>query len=194
MLISSLMSYPGNLETERLLLRPTEDRDVDDIYEYLGDPEVMRYRMCGVQSRPAVEQWVRNVVTRGRDYTEFVGKVHQIVLKSADKVIGYCYLDVPWPEGYRDAFTNGNADFADLSYGLTRIYWGHGYATEAALAVLAHGFHHAGVEKVGAAVNPNNKPSIRVLHRCDFSFSRKIHWPNQGLVDFYVLPKPEKNK
>jgi [ribosomal protein S5]-alanine N-acetyltransferase len=183
------MTCPSNLETERLLLRPTEDRDVDDIYEYMSDPEVMRYRICGVQSRPVVEQWVENIVTRGRDYTEFVGKVHQIVLKSADKVIGYCYLDNPWPEGYREVLTNGNADFADLSYGLAHKYLRHGYATEAALAVLAYGFHHAGVEKVGAAVNPNNKPSIRVLQRCTFVYSRKIYWPNQGLVDFYVLPR-----
>jgi ribosomal-protein-alanine N-acetyltransferase len=70
---------------------------------------------------------------------------------------------------------------------LTRQYWGNGYATEAALAVLAHGFYKAGVEKVGAAVNPNNKPSICVLQRCGFVFSRKLHWPSQGLVDFYVL-------
>jgi [ribosomal protein S5]-alanine N-acetyltransferase len=181
------MTYINNLETERLILRPTEDRDVGDIYEYMSDPEVMRYRVCGVQSREAVEQWVRNIVTCGRDYARFVGKVHQIVLKSEGKVIGYCYLDNPWPEGYREVMTNGKADFADLSYGLTRKYWGNGYATEAALAVLAYGFHQAGVEKVGAAVNPDNKLSIRVLQRCAFVYSRKIHWPNQELVDFYLL-------
>jgi RimJ/RimL family protein N-acetyltransferase len=109
MLLSSVMNYPGNLETQRLLLRPPEYRDVGDIYEYMSDPEVMRYRACGVLSRPAV---------------------------------------------------------------------------------LVHGFQHAGVEKVGAAVNPNKKPSIRVLHRYGFTYSRKFHWPNQSLVDFYILPHP----
>ncbi len=34
------MTYLG-VETDRLLLRPTEYRDVDDIYGYMSDPEVM---------------------------------------------------------------------------------------------------------------------------------------------------------
>jgi RimJ/RimL family protein N-acetyltransferase len=184
------MTYVG-VETDHLLLRPTEYRDVEDIYDYMSDPVVMRYRACGVQSREAVEQSVQTIITRGRKYTKFVGKVHQIVLKCTDKVIGYCYLDVPWPEGYREVLIDGKGDFAELSYGLTRKYWGNGYATEAALAVLAHGFRHAGVEKVAAVVNPSNTPSIHVLQRCGFVYSRKITWPNQGLVDFYVLTRTQ---
>jgi RimJ/RimL family protein N-acetyltransferase len=179
----------AEFDTERLLIRPTREGDVEDVYLYMSDPEVMKYRACGALDREAVGQWVTRIVESGRSYQQFVGKVHQIVLRSSGRVIGYCYLDVPWPEGYRDLMTDGRFDFADLSYGLTRAHWGKGYATEAARAVMAHGFGVAGVEKIGAAVNPGNLASIRVLRRLAMEYRREIAWPGQGTVEFYSLSR-----
>jgi RimJ/RimL family protein N-acetyltransferase len=162
---------------------------VEEIYAYMSDPEVMQYRACGVLDRKAVAERVARIVETGRDYHAFIGKVHQVVLRSTGRVIGYCYLDAPWPEGYRDLLQDGRFDFADLSYGLARAHWGHGYATEAAKAVLAYGFAKGGVGNVGAAVNPNNTASIRVLKRLGMEYRRQIQWPRQGSVDFYWMTR-----
>ena len=33
----------NRIETERLILRNFEERDLNDLYEYLSDPEVVKY-------------------------------------------------------------------------------------------------------------------------------------------------------
>jgi len=56
--------------------------------------------------------------------------------------------------------------------GLIEIGWhflerarGHGYATEAAARLLAHGFDVAGVDPIYAVIRPSNEPSIQVAVR-----------------------------
>jgi ribosomal-protein-alanine N-acetyltransferase len=54
---------------------------------------------------------------------------------------------------------------ADLGYMLARRYWGHGYATEAASALVAIAFGTLGVERVRALVDVGNERSRRVLEK-----------------------------
>lgn len=56
---------------------------------------------------------------------------------------------------------------AEVGYGLVASARGHGAATEALTALLAH-TDRAGV-RLRAAVTPENRPSIRVLAKCGFT-------------------------
>jgi RimJ/RimL family protein N-acetyltransferase len=53
----------------------------------------------------------------------------------------------------------------DVGWRLTRSAWGHGYATEAALACLAFGFETLGLPEVVASTKINNLRSQEVMRR-----------------------------
>ena len=56
----------------------------------------------------------------------------------------------------------------ELSYGFRRDRWGRGYASEAAAAVVRHGFETMRVARIVADVDPANPASSRVLEKCGF--------------------------
>jgi ribosomal-protein-alanine N-acetyltransferase len=67
---------------------------------------------------------------------------------------------------------------ADVGYAYNRLYWGKGYATEAAQAVLQFGFDTLKLHRVGAKVLPHNIGSIRVLEKLGFQregILRQVH-------------------
>ena len=67
----------------------------------------------------------------------------------------------------------------DLAYHFARASWNKGYATEAAGAVLAHGFGPLGLDSIMAVVVPENVGSWRVME--------KIGMRYEGLADYYGL-------
>ncbi len=57
-----------------------------------------------------------------------------------------------------------------FGYWLGVDHWGHGYATEATLALTRFAFQSAGKEELCAAVHPDNPASARVLEKAGFVF------------------------
>ena len=58
-------------------------------------------------------------------------------------------------------------------YGLAPAFWGRGLATEAARAVLAHGFGTVGLARVIAATDVPNTASTRVMERLGMRFTHR---------------------
>jgi len=69
----------------------------------------------------------------------------------------------------------------DLGYWLGAAYWGKGYATEAARAVIDHAFTELGYEAVQAGARVTNPASRRVLEKCGFQ------WTGVGLYRIRAL-------
>jgi RimJ/RimL family protein N-acetyltransferase len=59
----------------------------------------------------------------------------------------------------------------EIGYWLGAPYWGHGYATEAAHAVIDHAFEDLGLERLEAGARVSNPASRRVLEKCGFQWS-----------------------
>ena len=57
------------------------------------------------------------------------------------------------------------ADEVELGYHIDRPHWGRGFATEAAGALLAHGRDALGLDRVVAAIHPENRASRRVARK-----------------------------
>ena len=113
------------IETERLLLRRPTEADVESPPAWLSDPEVMDW-LGGVAEPPAelvglwIEQWER-----------FPSGKFLVEQKSDGAVVGRVganYYDV-------QTWQRSAAGVPELGWALAREHWGHGYATEAALAV-----------------------------------------------------------
>jgi RimJ/RimL family protein N-acetyltransferase len=67
----------------------------------------------------------------------------------------------------------------DLAYHFVRASWNKGYATDAAVAVLSHGFGPLGLDSVMAVVVPENIGSWRVMEKLGMRY--------EGFADYYGL-------
>ena len=78
----------------------------------------------------------------------------------------------------------------ELAYHFNKAAWNKGYATEAAIAVLAHGLASIGLERVIAVVFPENVASCRVLEKGGMRYEGIArHYGIAGLKK-YVAERP----
>jgi RimJ/RimL family protein N-acetyltransferase len=74
---------------------------------------------------------------------------------------------------------------AGLGYNLSRAHWGHGFATEAAAAVIKAAFQSFGLRKVIAHADARNTASIRVMEK--LGMQQEAHLRRQRLFrDEYI--------
>ena len=63
------------------------------------------------------------------------------------------------------------ADGPEIGYWFGVAHWGHGYATEAARAVIDHAFRDIGLKELRAGARVSNPASRRVLEKCGFQWT-----------------------
>ncbi len=146
-----MLDLPEALETERLRLRHHRPSDAPAIATLLDDWAVVRWlsEVPFPYTAADAEEWIeqsRRARIAGRDYQFVVTRAEDGVL------IGHI--------GLRIAI---NGKLGELGYWFGRPFWGQGYATEAAQAVIAFGFLDLGLERIQAGYHPANLASGRVL-------------------------------
>lgn len=144
------------LHTARLRLRPVEDADRDALFALHSNSHAMRYWDAPPWGEPArAERFVAACRQMADDGTG--------VRLAIDRVpdgafIGWCGL-TRWNPDYRSAA---------LGYCLDDAAWGHGYATEAARALLSWAFDSLDLNRVQAEADTRNVASARVLEKLGF--------------------------
>jgi RimJ/RimL family protein N-acetyltransferase len=78
-----------------------------------------------------------------------------IVVRNEDKLIGGCSINVSNPEN-REGW---------IGYCLNRRFWGRGYATETAKALVDFGFTRLSLHRIFATCDPANAASAHVLEK-----------------------------
>jgi ribosomal-protein-alanine N-acetyltransferase len=149
------------INTERLQLREITQEDFQAVHEYASDPETVKYMPFGPNTEEETREFINRNLKRQqeRPRTEYgLG----IILKHEDRLIGACGI-------------HGVTEIqASIGYILIRRYWGHGYATEAARALVDHAFSELGVHRVYASCDPRNHASIRVLEKAGMSLEGRL--------------------
>ena len=136
------------LETDRLLLRswrPTDAVVIHDLWTE-RDARVPPHRRIDPDGHPTVAD------LEARGFAEGLLIIEHL---STGEVIGYC----------------GLTDSLELAYELLRRFWGHGYATEAARAVIDRA-RESGIVRLEAGVRDWNVASQRVLTKLGFVVER----------------------
>ena len=145
-------------ETERLILRPWEESDAADLYEYAKDPRV----------GPAAGWPVHTSVENSRDIIRNVlsaPHTYAMVLKETGRPVGSIGLK------FRE-----NSDLplhdneAELGYWLGVPYWGQGLTTEAAIFLRDYAFRDMKLEKLWCGYYEGNDRSWRVQEKCGFFY------------------------
>jgi len=148
--------HAGCIETQRLRLRPFRIKDLEDLAALNADPQVMRDF-----SEPLSRQEVReSLAWFAAEWNRLGFGWFAVFDRASDAFVGQCGLQCL--EG------NPQACDVELAFAFHRRFWGRGYGTEAARAVLAFGFDIAGLQEVVAVAQEQNHASRRLLERLGF--------------------------
>ena len=125
---------PHTLETERLLLRPYTEADIEPAYALLeGHPDVYRFDPGFARTREQRAILIRRHIADNREDGE--GTL-VVTLKESGQFIGQAGLQLyilPW-----SPFATPEVE---LYYKLGRAFWGQGYAEEACRALIDFAFN-----------------------------------------------------
>ncbi len=164
------------LETDRLILKAPQESDFEDLLRLRSDPNVMRYVGNGkIQTKEEVQRFLYIAM----DYQQKHGfGFCSVFEKKSGKFIGQAGL---FHLGFDDS-----EDEIEVAYRLAVQYWGQGYATELAGALIAWGFQHLPVEKLVALAWLDNIASQRVLEKVGMSHKKIIQFRSREIFHYEI--------
>ena len=168
------------LETERLLLREFQAADAPFALELLNEPAfIQNIGDRGVRTLEDAARWIDN---GPRANYAHLGFGHYVMIAKASGVpVGMCGLR-----------TRAGLSDPDLGYAVSQRQWGHGYATEAARAVVEFSHRVLKLPRVSAICSPGNRTSVAVLEKLGFVFVEQMRLPGEDhdvLVYMLVFPQ-----
>lgn len=146
-----------SFETDRLILRERTMEDLEDCLEMDREPELVKYI-------PEVRELVYGPKPNQKRHREFVEKR---IESKYPHGLGYWTIESKVDNGNFVGWIllipiDNIGPETELGWRLKRRYWGRGYATEAATAILQYAFSTVNLDKVIADIHYSNRGSIRV--------------------------------
>jgi len=147
---------PLPIETERLVVRPYREADATALHEVFGSPEVMKWTPSPPSKNVAetVERLARTMAFTARQPPGL--GLWALELKESGEFLGQVGL---FP-------VEGKGPEVEVAYELAPRVWGHGYATEAARALIEYGFDELQLRRIVALILPANARSRNVASKC----------------------------
>ncbi len=151
------MTQP-TLQTQRLTLRPFTLDDAPAVQKLAGDPAIAdtTLNIPHPYADGMAEAWIKgqaDAFARKGNYTYAITRRDDGILLGA---IGLT----------QDQRHNR----AEMGYWIGKLYWGQGYATEAARALLAYGFEALQLNKIYATYFKRNPASGRVMQKIGMTY------------------------
>jgi len=166
--MAHMPNYP--ILTERLRLRPFNRGDVDAVYEYRQREDVARFLFDLPMTRETCAEAVQQRVGQISLYDEGDKIILAVDRRADNRLIGEISLILrseEWSQG-------------EIGYIFHPEVHGHGFATEAARALLAFGFDEYGMHRIMARCDARNTASSRVMER--LGMRREAHFREHMLV------------
>lgn len=166
------------LETDRLILRPFSDSDLDAYAAMMGNADVSQFASLGGAPMDRMDAWRSMAMHLGhwqlrgfgqwaaeeKDSGAFVGRIGT-------------YYPETWPG-------------REVGYALAREHWGKGYATEGSIAARDYAFGTLGWDEVISIIHPDNVRSIAVAERIGETF-RETWQLRDMTLKIYALTRAE---
>jgi RimJ/RimL family protein N-acetyltransferase len=148
------------LVTERLVMRPLREDDLDDLVRLANNPRLAS--MLGRMPYPYGERDARDFLAFA-NRRDRAGCVYALALAETGTFIGMAEL------------VGVDAGLV-LGYWIGEPFWRKGYATEAAHALVDLAFRATEVEVLHASCRVINAASRAVIHKCGFQYA------GQGMI------------
>ena len=155
------------LRTERLGFRRWTEADLGLALGLWGDAEVTRL-IGGPFSKEQVQERLSLEISSQRVYGV---QYWPVFLLSGGEHLGCCGLR-PYKPDQR---------VFEIGVHIRTAHRGHGYAPEAAQAVIAYAFDRLGAAGLFAGHNPANVTSRRLLEKLGFAYTHEEFYPPTGL-------------
>lgn len=176
------------IETERLILRPWKQTDLDDFFEYasvdgVGEMAGWKHHENKEKSQSILDLFIND------------DRTFAIVLKDNNKVIGSLGVEKYGMEKVLSEFFDYQG--GEIGFVLSKDYWGKGLMPEAVKAVIDYLFNVANLDFLTCGYYEFNNQSKKVQEKCGFKPYRKLMMETrlgtkeQGILN--LLTNPNKN-
>lgn len=173
------------LETERLILRPFELSDAADVQRYAGDYEVakMTTNIPHPYEDGMAEEWIG---THEKKFVENSELTLAITHKQENYLIGAIGL----------VHIEKEHQHAEMGYWIGKPFWGKGYCTEAARAMLDYSFNSVNLNRVYANHMVHNPASGKVMQKIGMKYEGRLRkhfnkWGEYVDIDIYGILREE---
>ncbi len=157
------------IDTERLVLRHLTIEDDAFMLELMNEPDFIRFVADrGLRTKADAAAYLSEKILPS--YARYGFGFYRVDLKDSGTAIGICGL-----------VKRETLDWVDIGFSLLERFRGHGYALEAATAVMNYGRNVLKLRRVVGVTAPDNRNSIRLLEKLGLRFQEKIHLPGYGL-------------
>ncbi len=166
------------LHTPRLVLREFRSSDFDAVHAYETNPETRRYEQVAIASEAETRRYLADSQAWAEEQPRTRYRL-AITIQPEDSACGRISLALNWPE-IREW---------EIGWTVDPRFWGCGYATEAATAMLGFAFGALGAHRVVAFCNANNRASARVMEKLGMQqdgYLRETRWWNGAWADEFV--------
>lgn len=171
------------IHTPRLLLRRWHDDDLVPMADINADPQVMRWIEDGSvldleETAEAIERWEE-------EWDEEGFGLFAVELLASGELAGFVGLSVPH-------FLPEVLPAVEIGWRLGTPFWGQGYASEAAQAVLEFALQDRGLDRVISIVRPGNDASENVMRKLGMVPERETTHPVHGFpLNVYAIDLTE---
>lgn len=147
------------LTTERLLLRAFAAADAPELHQLINNREVAlnTLRIPFPYPEGEAERWISTHGEKTDDH------VFAVTLREENALVGCVGLHV-----------KPDHDHAELGYWIGQPFWGRGYASEAAAAVVHFGFGSLPLNRIFAMHFARNPASGRVLQKIGMRYEGRL--------------------
>jgi ribosomal-protein-alanine N-acetyltransferase len=161
-------------QTPRLTLRHFAAGDAPYLAWIYSDPDVMRYIPPGdAWDQAKVDRFV--AICQERYVTPGFGMWAAELRESPAIVVGHCGLKLL-----------ATTQDVEIAWIFGKAYWNKGLATEAARAVLEHGFTKLALPRIVAVAEPPNGASLRIMRKLGMALQGGAHYYDRDLT-MYAL-------
>ncbi len=174
------------IETERLVLRPWRETDLETFFAYSSVPGVGE--MAGWKHHESKEESaaILNMFIREK-------KTLALVLKENGNVIGSLGLEELRPDPHGEEMQG-----REIGYVLNKDYWGRGLMPEAVEAVIAYCFGKLHYDYVTCGHFQKNHQSRRVIEKTGFRFIEETivdtDYGTKAITRNYIRYNPNKER
>lgn len=160
------------IDTERLHLRHWRNDDLDVLHRLNSDERIMHFfpfRRNRKQSAELLEKIRKTLATDGFAWAA-------VTRADSGDTIGFSGLcNVRFEASFTPA--------VEIGWRFLPEHWGRGYATEAAEALLDHGFADLGLREIVSFAVPGNRASVAVMERIGMTARPDLDFDMPGISD-----------
>lgn len=151
------------LLTDRLILREFEPGDWPAVLAYQQDPRYLQFTPWTERTPAAVQEFVQMFLDQQQAKPRLKYQL-ALILPSNQQLIGNCGIRLDSAEAHE----------GDIGYELSPEYWGSGYASEAARAIVTFGFTELKLHRIWSWCMAENVGSARVLQKLGMQLEGRL--------------------